>query len=245
MRLLRGRSTPAIRAIYRYLLSTGSRRLALPLLVTRVLADHADFAFALDDFAVATHGFDRRSDFHDISRSNSGQDLGAALGHGHRVFKMRRAASIRRSRRPSILVDPNGRRAGIHHRLDREHHARRDRAPASPLAEVRHLGILVQRAADAVPYEIAHHRKTCRLGPLLHRRADVTEVRTFARVLDALGKARFGCLDQPRRLLVDFSDRHRHGRVREVTVDLDTEVETDDVALGELPPFGRNAVDDL
>src|SRR4051794_965578 len=46
--------TPAIRAM----------PLALPLLVTRVLADHEHRAVPADDLALLAHGLDRRSDLH-------------------------------------------------------------------------------------------------------------------------------------------------------------------------------------
>src|SRR3954465_14724618 len=51
--LLRGRSTPAIRAM-----------LSLPLFVFRVLADHPHHAFAVDDLALIANLLYRRSDFH-------------------------------------------------------------------------------------------------------------------------------------------------------------------------------------
>src|ERR671931_1978203 len=52
-RLLSGMLIPAMRATS-----------ALPLLVTRVLADHEDRAMAADDLALLAHGLDRRSDLH-------------------------------------------------------------------------------------------------------------------------------------------------------------------------------------
>src|SRR5262245_2834566 len=57
MRLLRGRSMPAMRAM---LLSL----LALPLLVLGVLADHADDPSPADDPALVAHLADRRPDLH-------------------------------------------------------------------------------------------------------------------------------------------------------------------------------------
>src|SRR5262245_44109647 len=57
-RFSRGRSTPAMRAIRR------SSRLALALLVARVLADDPHDARAADDLAVLAPDLDRRLDFH-------------------------------------------------------------------------------------------------------------------------------------------------------------------------------------
>src|ERR1700722_9275941 len=56
MRLSRGTSTPAIRAI--------TRRLPLSLLVFRVHADHSHRPVALDDLAVLAQALDRCSDLH-------------------------------------------------------------------------------------------------------------------------------------------------------------------------------------
>src|SRR5581483_6513179 len=55
-RLVRGRSTPAIRAIV----------LSLPLLVFLVRADHAHHAAATHDLALVANPFDRRSYFHSL-----------------------------------------------------------------------------------------------------------------------------------------------------------------------------------
>src|SRR3989442_2110794 len=59
MRLLRGRSTPARRAM----------PLPLPLLVARVRAQHAHHARATDDFAVFTDRLDRRPHLHVLPRA--------------------------------------------------------------------------------------------------------------------------------------------------------------------------------
>src|SRR5687768_5087987 len=53
-----GRSTPAIRAIS-YSCST------LALLVARILADHPNHTFAVDDLALVANLLDARTDFHD------------------------------------------------------------------------------------------------------------------------------------------------------------------------------------
>src|SRR6478609_3487101 len=60
-RLSRGRSTPAIRAMFRELPS-----LALPLLVPRVGADHEDPPAAADDAAAVADPLHRWSHLHDV-----------------------------------------------------------------------------------------------------------------------------------------------------------------------------------
>ncbi len=48
----------------------------------------------------------------------------SVCGYRHRVLKMCAPASIFRYRRPAVLQNLNPRLAGVHHRLDRDHHAR-------------------------------------------------------------------------------------------------------------------------
>ena len=81
---------------------------------------------------------------------------------------------------------------GVHHRLDREHHALGQPRPAARLAVVRHLRLLVHLLADAVPDELAHHREPVRLDVLLHGVADVRHPRRPA------APARSPCTATPR-----------------------------------------------
>src|SRR5215470_10487990 len=67
IRLLRGRSTPAMRAI-RWVLFLRS---ALALLVARVLAEHPHDALPPDDLALSTDGFHRCAYFHGHLREAS------------------------------------------------------------------------------------------------------------------------------------------------------------------------------
>ena len=85
---------------------------------------------------------------------------------------------------PSSLTYTSG-PPSVHHRLDREHHALAQPDAAVGLAEVRHLRILVQPPADAVPDELAHHREARALGMLLDRGRDVADAPTRPDCLDA------------------------------------------------------------
>jgi hypothetical protein len=60
MRLSPGISTPKSRGI------NSDRKLTLPLLVTRVLADHAHYVLSLYDAATFAKAFDRCSYFHGL-----------------------------------------------------------------------------------------------------------------------------------------------------------------------------------
>src|SRR5688572_15224903 len=71
-RLLRGMSTPAIRATSEYL--------PLSLLVSRVLADDEDPPVTADDLALLAHRLDRRSYLHGPFRINDPDEVALAAG---------------------------------------------------------------------------------------------------------------------------------------------------------------------
>src|SRR3970282_1818457 len=95
IRLLRGRSTPAMRAM--------PFLLALPLLVLGVLADHAHDPSSAHDHALVTHLADRRPDLHLSPHAPSEapglarharEHLGLSLGDEYRVLKVRRNRAV-------------------------------------------------------------------------------------------------------------------------------------------------------
>src|SRR5580704_14619166 len=88
------------------------------------------------------------------------QNLCPGVSYRHRVLKMSTHASIARHRRPAIAQHPHIRLAGIHHRLNRDHHSCTQPHAGTCFAEVRHLRIFVHVAADPVTHKIAYHRKS-------------------------------------------------------------------------------------
>src|SRR5215470_15299424 len=122
---------------------------------------------------------------------------------------------------------------------------RRHRRPASRVAEVRHLRLLVERSADAVPYEGAHHPEAMALAVHLHGVRDVADAIAHAALHDGLVEALPRHVDE---LL--HPGRHRaHGEgdraVAVVALDHATEVEPDDVALLQAALGRRDAVHHL
>src|SRR5499433_959474 len=157
---------------------------------------------------------------------------------GDGVLEVRGEASVRRHRRPAVLQHLHLPRAHGDHGLDGQHHARLQGRPASRVAEVRHLRLLVERSADAVPYEGAHHPEAMALAVHLHGVRDVADAIAHAALHDGLVEALPRHVDE---LL--HPGRHRtHGEgdraVAVVTLDHATEVEPDDVALLQ-PALGR------
>src|SRR5207253_11463366 len=107
-------------------------------------------------------------------------------------------------------------------------------------AVVRHLRVLVQAAADAVPHELAHRREPGRLHRVLNRCRDVTHVRTRADRVDPGGERRRGDPHETLGLGRHPADGYRDRRVTEVPFVTDAEIEADDVALTEHPPWRRD-----
>src|SRR5215510_10483843 len=157
---------------------------------------------------------------------------------GDGVLEVRGEASVRRHRGPAVLQHLHLPLAQGDHGLDGQHHARLQGGPASRVAEVRHLRLLVERPADAVTHERAHHPEAMALAVHLHGMRDVADAITHAALHDGLVEALPRYVDE---LL--HPGRHRtHGEgnraVAVVTLDHATEVEPDDVALLQ-PALGR------
>ena len=62
----------------------------------------------------------------------------------------------------------------VHHRFDGNYHSGHKARPVARCAEVRHLGVLVQLTAHAVPHKSAHDGKAVRLHILLDSSTNVT-----------------------------------------------------------------------
>ena len=133
--------------------------------------------------------------------------------------------------------------ADVHHRLDRQHHALGQPRSAARLAVVRNLRLLVQRRADAVADELAHHREPVRLDVLLDRVPDVRDPAAEPHLLDPLVAALPASPAAASRPPSDDpADRHRHRRVAVEAVQLHAHVERDDVSLDERrAPTGSRA----
>src|SRR5947209_4425946 len=105
-RLLRGMLMPAIRAML--------SRSPLPLLVTRVLADHEDRAVAADDLALLAHGLDRRPYLHCPLRLDSrAAALAAVPAAATAPRKLLAARNTPERARPSMVAISGRRPLGV------------------------------------------------------------------------------------------------------------------------------------
>src|SRR5579884_294876 len=102
----------------------------------------------------------------------------------------------------------------------------------------------MQRSADAVPRQLAHHRVAMALRMALHRAADVPDALAGTCLRNALEQrlARDG--EQTLGLRRDAPHRKRPRAVGDIVVELDAAIHRHDVALLE-DAAPRNAVDDL
>ena len=74
-----------------------------------------------------------------VGRARTAQDERLVARDRDRVLRMGRAAPVLRHGRPAVVLDPHLGTAGVHHRLDREDHSLANRTPAIADAVVRHL----------------------------------------------------------------------------------------------------------
>src|SRR6267142_4780748 len=173
------------------------------------------------------------------------QDFGLRLRDGDRVLEVGGQAAVPRHRRPAIVEHLHFPAPHRHHRLDRQHHARPQLRPAPRVAEVRHLGTLVQRAADSVADERPHDREAVPLHVRLDRVRDVGEAPARPALLDGLIEALAGDVEQLLHLRGHVADGEGERAVRVVPVHDTPEVQADDIAVLDAAVGRGNPVHDL
>src|SRR5688500_13789764 len=203
MRLLRGRSTPAIRAIV----------LALPLLVARILlADDADHARTLDHPAMLTDRLyaaaylhsDRPIRFLDSMEiyrfikypstpdlpsgtlsagpgrdpeagGGLGQDPGPIIGHGDGMLEMGAAPAVSRDHGPPVGQRFHRCHALVHHGLSGQHERGLKLQALAGAALVGALRLFVRMPADAMAGEVSNDVEAGFFRIFLDDAADVAE----------------------------------------------------------------------
>src|SRR5262249_40633444 len=151
--------------------------LPLPLLVSRVLTLDPDDPVAADHLAFPADWLHRCSNFHAVTlaltRSRPAQDIRTVGGDGNGVLEVRRQPSVAGGPGPAVVLHVDLGPARVDHGLDGQHKALRETHAARPRAVVRHLGVLMQLAADAVSDELANQAESRPLGDVLDRAGDV------------------------------------------------------------------------
>src|SRR5262245_1082668 len=163
--------------------------------------------------------------------------------HRHRVLEVRRQAAVARHRGPAVGQHLHRRLSGVHHRLDREHHALSQPRSTPRLAVIGHLRVFVHALTDPVADELANDRKAVGLDVPLHLVPDVRHAAAGPRPLDCPIQRFLGDTQQPSRLLGHLAHRQRHRAVAVVAVERRADVDRNHVALVQHAPARGNAVD--
>src|SRR5271163_353669 len=152
------------------------------------------------------------------------QDPRAIGGDRHSVLEMRRGLAIGGLCHP-FIPHAHFRRAGVHHRLDRNDHAFLQARAASRIAVIREVRLVVHFGADAVSHEFSHHRVTVLLGPALHRVAHIAEAVARAHLIDGAVERLASHVQQLLQLRRNLPHRHGHRRIRKVAIHFHPEID--------------------
>ena len=132
--------------------------------------------------------------------------------------------------RPAIVENPNRRDARVDHGFDGEGHAGHQDGRFSGGAVVRHLRLLVEAAADTVPYELTDDREATRPRKFLHGAAEVGKAATGAGVLDRFKKGLLSHCQQSLGFQRDVASRNRGRVVTDEAAFDNPDVNLDDVS---------------
>src|SRR5436305_14712554 len=112
------------------------------------------------------------------------------------MLKLHRALAISRTDAPAIRAHSCLGSARVYHWFDGKNHAGPQLHACTFLAEVKHVWFLMQRTANAVPGIFSHRGIAMFLGVYLDCRANIAQVVTGARLLDAQFQATSGYIHQ-------------------------------------------------
>src|SRR5690349_5650564 len=100
------------------------------------------------------------------------------------MLEMGGETSVLRHDSPAVIQVFDFLFARVHHRFYGKGHAALKDRPFVARHEVRNLWLLMERSADAVSGQFAHHRVAVALGMSLHRSADVHDTLAGSRLSD-------------------------------------------------------------
>ena len=159
------------------------------------------------------------------------QDLSLASPDDDGVLEMGGRFSVPGLDGPTVLIQPDGAVAHCDHRLNGDTHAGFQHHTISPSAIVWHLRILVHLATDAMTGQFAHNTISLCLAVVLHSTADITQMISCHRLLNAKVKRLLSCLEQLFDLVGDLTYAERIARVAIELIQERPAVDRDDVSL--------------
>src|SRR6202790_166411 len=173
-----------------------------------------------------------------------GQDPGPVGGYSDGVLEVSGRAAIGRLRHP-LVAHPYFRAAGIDHRLHSDDHAFLQPSAASCFAVIRQIRLVVHLGTDAMPDELAHHRKTVRFHQALYCVANIAEPVARAHLIDGAVERIAGDIQQLLHFRPNVPDRHSDRRIRVIPVHFHPEIDRNDLAFAQFALGRRDAVNDL
>src|SRR5271165_1604020 len=164
-------------------------------------------------------------------------------GNRYRMLEVRAQTSILRDRCPAVAQHLNVRLAGVHHRLDRDHHAFAQLLALPAPAIVRNLRILVQACTNSVTHKFADHTEPFRFHYFLYRGSHIAQRRSGLDFPDAALERSLRYRQQALRARGNLLT-HRYGnrRIAVVAVQNYARVDRNNVSVTKHPLRGRNSV---
>lgn len=150
------------------------------------------------------------------------------------MFKMSRRLAVRCDYGPAIRKNTNIGAAHVNHRFDGEDHAGLQAGARASFSVVGDLGFFVQFPPDPVPDKFADDRVTVFLDMLLNGRANVVQTISGPSLIDPLMQSFFGALQELLYFWFDHSDRNGGGSVADPSIQNNTNIEFDDIAIVQL-----------
>src|SRR5689334_1736992 len=114
-----------------------------------------------------------RMSFQKLKLKNSSKNERPSVCNGDRMLNMRRPLPVRRDDGPLVVQNLRLVPPGVHHRLDRNNHARLPARPRSGLSMVGNPWFFVQMTTNPVTRVITDDRKAARFDKVLHRRGQI------------------------------------------------------------------------
>src|SRR5437588_11739188 len=159
---------------------------------------------------------------------------------------MRAVAAISGHCRPLIIEHTRSGLAGVHHRLDGQHHAIAQPRSVATSSKVRNLRFLVQLGSNAMSHKLTHYAETIGLNKFLYRGPNVPDGIADSLRLNAAIECLLRYFEQlaqlrPRRSI----DRNCDRRVTVIAIEDNAAIDGNNVSGLQRPLFRRNSVYDL
>src|SRR2546429_673522 len=159
---------------------------------------------------------------------------------------MRAVAAISGHCRPLIIEHARSGLAGVHHRLDGQHHAIAQPRSVATSSKVRNLRFLVQLGSNAMSHKLTHYAETIGLNKFLYRGPNVPDGIADSRRLNAAIECLLRYFEQLAQLRRERSiDRNCDRRVTVIAIEDNAAIDGNNVSGLQRPLFRRNSVYDL